>query len=241
MKKRPTILWAVGLGLILSPFYYYVAEAYAAQKHLAQFREILGYIHPVKLVAMILGPIVGWATIRVRPSSWYAILGFCLYTIAANFYLQRAYSLSLGKVALFNLSGIICALYFVRREIKSPYFNPRLRWWEVAKRYQIRIGVDVKGRASFSTETYDISESGCFLVTEEPFTLGETVEFSLNFGGDRLELKGKIVWHSEGRGRVPAGIGIKFDWDSRRNFRNFRGVLKSFLKKQSLDFKEGAA
>lgn len=97
------------------------------------------------------------------------------------------------------------ALYFVRKEIKSPYFNPRLRWWETAKRYAFNLQTDISsldGGAPIVTSTFDISESGAFLVSDHSFSAAQMIDMTIRFDDVALPIKGQVMWVSEGRGRA---------------------------------------
>lgn len=111
MKKRPFILWVVGLSLVLSPFYYYFDEGIRGQIHLLNFWKVISSIPAVKLIAMILGPIAGFMVLRVRAYSWYGILAFCAYTVTANIYLSLKYNVPLTKMLFFIATGIFCTLF----------------------------------------------------------------------------------------------------------------------------------
>lgn len=211
MKKRPLLIWIVGLGLILAPFYYYlyVEVAWADSGGLGKLGSIPARIGVRNLFGILVAPIVGFLVLRVRPIGWYAAVGYALYTLAANAVMYQQHHMA-GRFLLFNAVGIACVLLLLRREIRSPYFNPRLRWWETPARYRLSLGVRFAGKEAFSTTTFDISDRGCFVATDQQFRAGERVDLSLDIGGTGVQTPGSVAWISDGS-HHPKGVGIRFD------------------------------
>jgi Tfp pilus assembly protein PilZ len=224
MKKRPLVIWIVGIALILAPLYYYAyAEtAWSGEGGIGRLGAIPARVGLWNLIGILAAPVVGALVLRVRQSGWYAVVAYAIYTLVANAVTYQQTHRALSRFFLFSTAGIACVLVFLRREIRSPYFNPRLRWWESPARYRLQLGVTIAGRASFSTTTFDISERGCFIATDEAFKTGERVDLTLDVGGASVRAPGSVAWVSDGR-HHPKGIGIRFDKES--------AVLRAELKR----------
>jgi Tfp pilus assembly protein PilZ len=216
MKKRPLVIWLVGLGLIVSPLYYYFEKSFLARIPWTQAAAIVSAMSIAKLIGIVLGPIVGALLLRMRPISWYAIIGYAIYTIGANVALVATHHMRAWVFAVNVPTALVVILYFVRREVMSPYFNPRLRWWEsdrVALKAKAEVTLD-DGR-TIDAETLDISPTGVFLVTDETIAAGQAMDVTIAIGKEATKARARAVWTSDGA-RRPAGVGARFDERSSR-------------------------
>ncbi len=214
MKKRPMVAKVIGVMLILSPIYYYL-EAYSLY-HFSLF-DFAAYVRSVGwlvFVPIALTPIIGALVLWFRPTSWYIIVAFMLGTIVVNVLshvLMRPEGAPFAlRTVLMSSTGLICAWLFLRRELRTPYFNPRLRWWENAARHPIQLRVQIQGRPSSQHHTFDLSRTGCFLMGDEKFTLGERLELLVSIEDESVRLTGSVVWISDGVAH-PRGVGIRFE------------------------------
>jgi hypothetical protein len=210
MKKRPTMLWVIGLALVLSPIVYHLD---AASKHgipPGDLVRVWASIPLPKLIGIMAAPIVGTMVLWVRPISWYAVLAFAGYTTLLNVSTAAMGTGPAPSEVLFVLIGLACILFFVRREIRSPYFSPRLRWWEPNPRMPVVMRVDIKGHDALACSTYDVSSTGAFLTTESPVPVGERVQMGLHFGSRVIDVAGTVMWTSDGH-KMPRGMGLRFD------------------------------
>lgn len=231
MKKRPLVLWLVGLGLLLSPVYYYLERSFSRGIPLGEPASVLASMSVFKLVAAGLGPLVGALVLRVRPLSWYAIVAYSLFAVVANAALLASGQMRPTVFALFAPTGLLCVLYFVRREIRSPYFHPRLRRWEVDRlAHRIRVEIAEEGALA---ETRDISSSGLYVVTDAPAEVGRDVRLTLHFDRGPLEVVARVARVGDGKGG-PRGFGARFDEASARAVRD---ALKGLRRRAEVDAK----
>src|SRR5260221_2833858 len=84
MKKRPTLIWIVGIGLIASPIYYYLEAAWSFRVSFGDPALVIGSMSGAKLLGVAAAPLVGLLVLWVRPVSWYAVVAYAAYTLAAN-------------------------------------------------------------------------------------------------------------------------------------------------------------
>jgi hypothetical protein len=211
MKKRPLVLWVIALALMASPLYYYVEKARLDHIGLGEPGAIFGAMSTIKLIGVVLGPIVGWLVLTVRPISWYAIIVFSVYTLVANTTLLVEGRMRFWVYLLNVPTALFVILYFVRREVMSPYFNPRLRWWE-SDRLDVKAKAEivVEGEDAVVAETLNISPTGAFLVTETPPPVGTEFDVSITIGKESIKARASSVWTSDGKQR-PRGTGARFD------------------------------
>lgn len=205
MKKRPARLWVVAVVLMVSPVLYYLDAGWRHHIALGEFGRIWATIPLAKLLGILAAPVVGTMVLWVRPFSWYAVLVFAVYTIGVN----AATAAPAWSWLLVLLVGLGCIVFFVRREIRSPYFSPRLRWWEPNPRMPVVLRVDVKGGNTLSCSTYDLSSTGVFLVADNPAPVGTRLELGLHLGARLIQVAGTVMWISDGH-KLPRGMGLRF-------------------------------
>lgn len=213
MKKRPVLIWIVAVGLIVSPLFYYFQHALHHSLPLGDVWATGSSIHPAKLVAVALGPIVGLLLLQIRPISWFAILGYCIYTIAVNIYFYANARMGTAQALVFSSTGLVGLAFFLRKSIYAPYFNPKLgqgTWVRAHDRVQFVLEVELENRPSLACTTFDISEAGCFLATEDRFVLGERLDMKIRLLDDAFPISGTVVWISDGTTK-PRGVGVKFE------------------------------
>jgi hypothetical protein len=217
MLRRPLVLWLVSIGLILSPAYYYIERVLLSGIPWSSPVAVLSAMPGVKLGAAALGLPVGVLLLRVHAYSWYAIFGYGLYTMAANLALYLQGGVRLSLLMVFVASGFLLVLYFTRREIVSPFFNPRLRGWESDRvRYRAKADLVLPTGESIEAQSWDVSPSGVYLETPHPLEPGTSVDMTLHMDpAPPLEERVEIVWRFAGDAERPAGVGARFARDIR--------------------------
>ncbi len=159
--------------------------------------------------------IAGVGILRIRWYGWYLFL-------ISNFLItyETAYDLShhsVGdvKTAMFFLTVALQGLliYFVGREIRVPYFFPRIRWWESDPRYKLSVQTKLlrEDKSEMEGEIMDLSLGGCFIKTHSYFTPDENVVLDFAIFERAVRCTGRIVWRTESTVTHPKGIGVKFD------------------------------
>ena len=210
--RRPLLLWLIGIGLILSPIYYYFEGALSAGLAWTDPRAVIASIPYVKLGGALFGPPVGVLVLRVRRSSWYAILGYASYTVMTNVALLAAGRVRPTLFAIFVPTGLLCILYFARRTIMSPFFNPRLRGWESDRvRFRAPAEIELDGE-TLSGKLWDVSRTGFYVELEHDIPRGTAFTCRVEIEpGKPLELLARSVWSSPGKDDRPRGVGAELD------------------------------
>ena len=70
---------------------------------------------------------------------------------------------------------------------------------------RIPCSLDIVINGSLPCKAFDISEGGLFVYTDHSFHPGSVVEVSLEFGGEKLEIKARVKHAHEG-----VGMGLMF-------------------------------
>ena len=124
------------------------------------------------------------------------------------------------------------------REIRVPYFLPRIRWWESNTRFQLSVPVKMMmGKHEKSGKIVDLSIGGCYVKTTETFD--EQAKLSLEFRvfGQTLSVMGIVVWKSREGVTRPQGIGVKFTKIEKDEMNRLRVALKR-IKRVSAFYKK---
>lgn len=157
----------------------------------------------------------GRGILLIRWYGWYAFIlsNITLAYITAVTLAQ--YSARESEVLVFLATGLVqlSLIFLVGREIRVPYFFPKIRWWESDPRYKLSVPVKIirPDKSELEAEIMDISLGGCFMKTHHYFLTDELVVLNFTLFERPLNCPGKIVWTTESTVTHPRGIGIKFE------------------------------
>lgn len=175
------------VSLLLSPFYY-----------LLSFCAVMA----------------GYGLWEMRRWGWYIFLLANILTGYANALLLTDYGTTHHKVIAFGFSIAVLVLlvYRVSREVRVPYFLPRIRWWESNPRYRLILpcALERSGGEKVDAEILDLSVSGCFIKMKSDVQQDEILDIKFTVFGEPIECRGVVVWRTQSAVTHPRGIGIKF-------------------------------
>ncbi len=185
-------------------------------------------------IFFISGPIVGFGLLYVKKWGWLSfVIHGCLVFVNNGYYLVTGKINLQGIVTLiFLIGGFGLLFFFVNKEVRSPFFNPATRWWDLEGKAKI----EMDSLVTFTDQTidakiYDISLYGCFLKMEPVYNIGEEVKITLDIQHTlRGSLNGKIVWIARNLKQLPDGIGVKFSKKTSEE-KSFIAEINEKLKK----------
>lgn len=132
---------------------------------------------------------------------------FSVVFIKENIDVQPKFNL----VFFFNLLVLIPMILFIQKEVRTPYLNPRVKWWEQSKRVRHTIKIVYQNE---EFETFDISESGAFILDSEnkiKVYPEDIIPIALVFDNNIIKCYSEVIWINQGnRQTLPNGMGIKF-------------------------------
>ncbi|MEW6057491.1 MAG: PilZ domain-containing protein [Bdellovibrionota bacterium] len=137
--------------------------------------------------------------------------------VALVYYSDQEFRL---PVFLATGAGQLFFIYIVGREIRVPYFFPRIRWWESDPRYKLSVQTRLnreEKKDELEGEIMDLSVGGCFIKTHGFFMLDEPITLHFTLFEKNIECRGRVVWRTESMVTHPKGIGVKFDTLSKEN------------------------
>ena len=142
---------------------------------------------------------------------------------------------------IFSIILVLSGIYRVGREIRVPYFFPKIRWWESNPRYKLSVPVAIHRKAplgpspsaaqpELAGDILDLSMGGCFIKLRGEFSENELIELTFKAFRIPIHCEGNIVWKTQSTVTHPRGIGIKFAVLSRPERRNLRLVTRKLKK-----------
>jgi hypothetical protein len=115
----------LGAGLLLAPLSYLVQAQIAWRGGLGPIAEVAGRLGLVNLIGILVAPIVGLLALRLRPPGWYAVVGYALYTVAANAHTYFATHRAAERFVASSIVGVACMFVFLRRDVRREFFAGR--------------------------------------------------------------------------------------------------------------------
>jgi len=162
----------------------------------------------------ISGIAVGYGFREMTRWGWNVFLLNTLFVAYANALIAIRYSESNNRFLAFLVSIAMLVFLIVRlgREVRVPYFLPKIRWWETNPRYKLVVPVRVERTDSgFEGEILDLSMGGCFIKTRNDLNQNERILSRFELFGEILVIGGTVVWRSQSSVTHPKGVGVKFD------------------------------
>lgn len=161
-----------------------------------------------------LGIATGYGFKEMTRWSWNVFLVNSLFVAYSNALLVAKYSASQNKLLAFlaSIALLVGLILRVGKEVKVPYFLPRIRWWETNPRYKLVVPVKVeRSESGFEGEILDISMGGCFVKTRTDMEQNERILVRFTIFGEPMEIGGTVVWRTQSSVTHPKGVGVKFD------------------------------
>jgi len=246
MRNRPFILIFLAIIHFLYPVYYVSQILYFHNISLVDFFSFIGIIYdPFQKVIfyslIVTAIMLGYSILRVRSWAYWVLFIFVFLTITYNIaHYVKFYENDLIPPAI-DLSVIlvtfIITIYFLRKHVREPYFNPRLRWWENEERYRIepiKVRIESVDRDKSFTENgeiFDLSEGGMFISCDFMPYVGTLLKMIFPFLGEMFSCEVRVVRLVDGAGRYPAGIGVKFTYILPSDKKKIKSYLKILDKK----------
>jgi hypothetical protein len=183
----------------------------------------------------------GYGLWEMRRWAWYLMLGVNILIAYENANVLHSFGESHHPVLAYIASLLILSglMHQVSREIRVPYFFPKIRWWESNPRYKLSVPVHVvrpsvgklgEPDPAIEGEILDLSMGGCFVKLRSELKQDEMVTLTFRVFGMTVESKGTVVWRTQSTVTHPKGIGIKFSLPTRPQKRVLRQVTGRLRK-----------
>lgn len=180
----------------------------------------------------VVSVLAGWGLRNLRRWGWYA------YTVANFIIGYQTALIAVGNTTdqsvlipvLFTYIIQFGSYFWVTRELRVPYFLPRIQWWESDPAKKIAIPVVIERTIEAPTaegSILDISIEGCFIKTQERFELEEGVQIEFRLKDQKFSCAGDVVWLPQPAVTHPRGIGVKFTHVEKPVRKKLRGAITS--------------
>ena len=210
--KRPVSIIIFTVVMFIVPVFTIIANAYINMLPLWGDGNIFTRMRTSDILILLVYPAAAVGVLTVtRPGWWVFVLsaaGIAVYNIVA--FINNP-MISIIGMLVFNVSLFVVAGFFFRKHIIAPYFNPRLRWWEQASRYDIDLGVSIEYGDSYEIGYLeDISLGGCFIRISEKLDSGSIYPLRMSLGNEvTISVKGKVMRTVNDDCSLP-GYGVMF-------------------------------
>ncbi|MBE7437086.1 MAG: PilZ domain-containing protein [Spirochaetales bacterium] len=196
----------------------------------------------ITLLLWLTAPFIALGLYRVRLWAWYGFIGHATLMIFSSSYRFLSAELELSPAFILNVLVLIPAIFFLQKEIRRPYFNPRLRWWEQHPRLKQMLQVRLAwNEYVFDEKTYDLAPDGIFVQTENlsDVAVGYFFNITIYFQGEPTDplssrpvhVQGIVVWIQFEPEAFPCGYGVKFLGLADSERRRISSFIKAGLKK----------
>lgn len=202
----------VALGYMAFPALYLVLVALLFDIPASQCVRVL--LSPTYYLLSFLAVLVGYGLWEMKRWAWYVFLLVNILIGYTNAILVSNFGETHHKIIAFAVSVVALLVLILRvsKEVRVPYFLPKIRWWESNPRYRLVVPVQITrvGTHLFDGEILDLSMGGCFIKTRADLMQDEKIDLKFRVFGQELKLPGTVVWRTLSTVTHPRGVGIKF-------------------------------
>jgi hypothetical protein len=237
-QYKSRFLRFVSVCFLVFPILYITLGAILFDISLSNCVAIL--LSPFYYIVSFLVVCSGYGLWEMRRWSWYVFIVSQVLVFYENALFVLNFGESHHKVIAFLAASLfqVALIYRVAREIRVPYFFPRIRWWESNPRYRFSAPVKItrKNGDVLEGEILDIALSGCFIKCRGEVAQDELLVLHFQLYGTSFECPGTLVWCAQSTVTHPRGIGVKFNFLSKSQRRSLRAIQR-LLKKISQHYR----
>jgi hypothetical protein len=229
-------LKAVALSYLAFPAVYLTAAALVFDVPAHHLLRIL--LAPFFWITSIAAIASGWGLWEMRRWVWYAFVVTHVLVLYGDAVVVNEFSASNHKALAFISSVFLqfFLIFRVSREVRVPYFFPKIRWWESNPRYRLSAPVKLVRSAEHGAagivagEIQDISTGGCFVKLRTDLRQHESLVLDFAVFELALRCQGVVVWCTQSTVTHPRGVGIKFMSLTRADKRALRQITRRLRK-----------
>lgn len=208
MKQRPWEITLISIVYILAPVGNILQAMFV--NHYT-FGSLIQHLKVIDWIILISYPVIGILVFSVKKWGWYLFIAFSFILIVLNVigYIRNP-NYSFVMLIVFNILIIAVTALFFNKHVMSPYFNPRVRWWEVPARFKLNLTATLHSdQTIIESQILDISKSGCFVNADTPLEIGANIWLEIKFSNKEVDCFGRVVRTASGK-EGKNGYGIMF-------------------------------
>lgn len=188
-----------------------------------------------QVLSLLVLPIAGVAIYAIKDWSPPVFFSAIVINILFNLDAWRSDPASLSAWIVFplNVLNLIVVGYLLLGEVREPYRNPRLRWWEQKPRYRVELPGRIfrfQNRLETSCQIIDLSETGALVGCGAEFAVGDQLDIRISCRGLTAEARAEVVRLA---GRSPDGVngyGVQFQFSSKTERRVIHQLIREVQK-----------
>ena len=220
MKHRPLIFILIALAHLLEPI---IKISYFKFTTPFSFSTIISNISQIHTPREIfefwfLFPLGGLALLGVKRWSYPVFVGVQVYSIYSHLTYEQYTWPYVSEVPFFSslvllFVNALIIIYFAFPDVRRPFFDKSVRWWETRTRYNMRIPVtfSLNNPAELiDSEILNISQSGVFINHKGVLEVGTIVLMNINYKDMSITIPGEVKSQHAFNGE--RGLGIKFSF-----------------------------
>ena len=227
MKTRPWPLVVVALAQILTPVVSIIMNALIYHQPVSIVIRAAMMDGPWKaFLFFALMPIGGIAIFLVKSWSYLVFLACLAITTFSNFQSWQQNSTQISMWIMLAIFVMDCALvaYFLVPQVRTVYFNSRLRWWESRPRFTVNADCEIESAEGKIRGTIlNLSTGGLFLQPATELPKDAEIRVNFSFFLMQFSLKGKVVH------KASHGYGIEWMSPSFKDRMRLRQIESGML------------
>lgn len=210
MKTKPWSLIVLALLHVLAPVGNLLLNAFRAGRTIPAQLHYWFEVLPKSLLFIYVGvPILAGIFIYIcRRWSYWAYLACLAVIFLSNLYsywTSMNWSTLIALIVVLLVDLLIVA-YFVVPSVQKVYFDPRMRWWEAAPRYNFNHEGFVNGAKAYLK---NLSQGGMFMTSGPSLNENDQVEVAWEYEGQETKVRGIVLYRSPNK--TAPGYGVRFE------------------------------
>jgi hypothetical protein len=191
-------------------------------------------LSPLYYLAALFAVVAGYGLLEMKRWAWYLFVIANFLILYETALWANDYGESHHQIVAFAVSVLAICLVILRvaKEVRVPYFFPKIPWWENDPRYRISVPVAIsfpRGEP-IQGEILDLSMGGCFVKVRAEIFQDEAVQVVFTVLGQEIKCSGNVVWRTQSTVTHPKGVGVKFSGMDRKARRMLRNVTKKLKR-----------
>jgi len=215
MLKRPWEIIVLTVLYLMAPIANVAATGWVRGLQISDWYWLLLALGPADYFNLAIWWILAVAVWSVSRTGWWIFVALNILQLTTNGW----QTLSLPGAGWFwaigaDFANVAIASLLFTRHARSPYFSPRLRWWNAEVRYRVVFVLEVpllvrqnelEGRGLL----LDLSVSGCFAELPSGLKMDQPVDLEFECWGLTIRSQGRILRRPPSP-QALQGYGIQF-------------------------------
>ena len=218
MKNKPLMFIVLGILHLTEPLVKLLYFKAATNFPMLTIIDNVLAIEGVKQIFdfWFLFPLAGLALLSVKKWSYPVFVSLQAYSIINHLAYQKYTWPYVSETPLYSSLVLIAMnvgiiIYFALPEVRKPFFNKDMRWWEHRRRFNFQFPISfwmTNPNKLKDAEVLNISETGLFMTYHEKMEIGDRLNMNLTFAGECVSLKAEVVHLATFQHQ--RGLGIRF-------------------------------